>query len=99
MVPDIQVIGKGLGAGVQLIAAILCNQCVVNTISAGLGYFSHSHTYKNHAIVCDISNEVLNIIRGLLANIEAQGRLLGSLLRKGLEEHPNVGDIRRIGLF
>jgi adenosylmethionine-8-amino-7-oxononanoate aminotransferase len=92
-------IGKALGAGVQPIAATLCNQRVVNAISAGSGYFAHGHTYENHAIVCAVGNEVLNIIRGLIPNIEAQGQLLGSLLREGLEKHPNVGNIRGMGLF
>jgi adenosylmethionine-8-amino-7-oxononanoate aminotransferase len=99
VVPDIEVMGKALGAGLQPIAAMLCNKRVVDAISAGLGYFAHGHTYENHAIVCAVGNEVLSIIRGLLANIEAQGRLLGLLLREGLEEHPNVGDIRGMGLF
>jgi adenosylmethionine-8-amino-7-oxononanoate aminotransferase len=91
--------GKALEAGLQPIAAMLYNKRIINAISAGLGYFAHSHTYENHAIVYTVGNEVLSIIRGLLTNIEAQGRLLGLLLRKGLEEHPNIGDIRRIGLF
>jgi adenosylmethionine-8-amino-7-oxononanoate aminotransferase len=99
VVPDIEVMGKALGAGVQPIAAMLCNQRVVNAISAGSGSFAHGHTYENHAIVCAVGNEVLSIIRGLLPNIEAQGQRLGSLLLEGLREHPNVGDIRGMGLF
>jgi adenosylmethionine-8-amino-7-oxononanoate aminotransferase len=98
VVPDIKVMGKGLGAGVQPIAAMLCNQRVFDAISAGSG-FSHGHTYENHAAICAAGNAVLDIIQGLLPNIEAQERLLGSLLREVLEGHPNVGDIRGIGMF
>jgi acetylornithine/succinyldiaminopimelate/putrescine aminotransferase len=98
VVPDIQVMGKGLGAGVQPVAAMLCNRRVADAISASSG-FAHGHTYDNHPVVCAVGNAVLNIIQGLLSNIEAQGRLLGSLLREGLEDHPNVGDIRGKGLL
>jgi len=44
VVPDIEVMGKALGAGLQPIAATLCNKHVVDAISAGLGYFAHGHT-------------------------------------------------------
>jgi adenosylmethionine-8-amino-7-oxononanoate aminotransferase len=99
VVPDIEIMGKALGAGVQPIAATLFTQRVLATISAGSGYFVHGHTYENHPIVCAVGNKVLNMIRDLLPNIEAQGRLLGSLLREGLQGHPNVGEIRGVGLF
>jgi adenosylmethionine-8-amino-7-oxononanoate aminotransferase len=72
----------------QPIAAMLYNKRVVNAISAGLGYFAHSYTYENHAIVCAVSNQVLNEIRGLLANID----LLVKQLKKMWEEHEREQD-------
>ncbi|KAH7061865.1 pyridoxal phosphate-dependent transferase [Paraphoma chrysanthemicola] len=97
--PDIQTMGKSLGAGVQPIAAMMCNKRVDEVISAGSGSFVHGHTYEGHPIVCAVGNVVLNTIRRLQPNIEAQGRLLGVLVREGLKEHPNIGDVRGIGLF
>lgn len=35
----------------------------------------------------------------LLENVEKQGEYLGEKLKAKLSDHPNVGDIRGVGLF
>ena len=101
VVPDIQVVGKGLGAGIVPIAAMLCNRRVVDVLRNGSGSFTHGYTYQNHPVVCAAGLEVLKIIHNekLLSNVRQLGPLLGSLLYESLKHHPNVGDIRGRGFF
>lgn len=52
--PDIQTIGKGLGAGYQPISGILVGQKVHDVIKAGSekNAFLSGHTYQGHSIGC-----------------------------------------------
>ncbi|KFY02552.1 hypothetical protein O988_02082 [Pseudogymnoascus sp. VKM F-3808] len=99
--PDLQMIGKGLGGGYQPIAGVIVGKDVVQGIKTGTGCFIHGQTYQAHPIACAASLAVQRIIRldGLLSNVQKRGLYLSDLLRKGLGSHRNVGDIRREGLF
>jgi adenosylmethionine-8-amino-7-oxononanoate aminotransferase len=99
--PDIQVLGKGLGAGEQVIAAVLCNKRIENTIRDGSGQFAHGFTFQNNALACTAGHEVLRIIRDdrLLDNVNRLAPVLMSGLVEELGNHPNVGDIRGEGFF
>lgn len=100
-VPDIQMIGKGLGGGFEPIAGILLGPECVNAISNGSGSFKHGQTYQAHPTVCAAAFAVQKIIKrdNLLNNVQTQGTYLETLLRKALSTHRNVGDIRGKGLF
>lgn len=101
VVPDLQTIAKGLGAGYAPIAGLLFNKRVVDTLMQGTGAFSHSQTYQGHPVSCAAAYKVQTIIRddNLLANVRAMGEYLGQLLHEKLGSHPHVGDIRGRGLF
>jgi adenosylmethionine-8-amino-7-oxononanoate aminotransferase len=101
VVPDIQTIGKALGAGYESAAGMLVGEKVANVLKWGTGVFKHGHTYQNHPIVAAVALEVLQIIDdpGLRENVRQQGELLSHLLKKRLSSHANVGDIRGRGLF
>lgn len=101
VVPDIQTIGKGLGAGYQPIAAMLINKRVLKVLEENTGQFIHGQTYQAMPVQAAAALEVQRIIREehLLANVLKQGTLLGELLKGILDYHPNVGDIRGQGLF
>ena len=101
IVPDIQSIGKGLGGGYVPVAGLLIGHRVVDALDKGTGVFVHGQTYQSHAMVCAGALTVLNIVQsdGLIGNVKAQGVLLETLLREGLENHPYVGNIRGRGLF
>jgi len=99
--PDIQAIGKGLGAGYQAIAGILIAKHVVEALATGSGAFVHGHTYQAHPVACAAALEVQRIIRedDLLAKVRANGLWLERLLRDRFGSHPHIGDIRGRGLF
>jgi adenosylmethionine-8-amino-7-oxononanoate aminotransferase len=98
---DIIVIAKGLGAGLQPIAATLASQKVVGAIETGSGLLAHGQTYMSHPVACAAALAVLKAIddEDLLANVAARGAQLRELLVARLGQHPHVGDIRGRGLF
>jgi adenosylmethionine-8-amino-7-oxononanoate aminotransferase len=101
VVPDLQTMAKGLGAGYAPIAALLVNRHVVDTLTQGTGAFSHSQTYQGHPVACAAACRVQKIIQedNLLPNVCEMGKYLGQLLHQKFGDHPNVGDIRGRGLF
>lgn len=101
VIPDIQTMGKGLGGGFLPIAALLINAKVVAGLQRGSGRFSHGQTYQGHPVACAAALAVQKTIRkaNLLANVQEMGTLLHTLLLERLGSHPNVGDIRGMGLF
>jgi len=101
VVPDLQTIGKGMGAGYQPIAAVLISEKVVNTLRDGTGQFIHGQTYQGMPVQAAAALEVQRIKRelNLIENVQIQGEYLGKLLKSRLGTHPNVGDIRGKGLF
>ncbi|PGH06089.1 hypothetical protein AJ79_06623 [Helicocarpus griseus UAMH5409] len=101
VVPDIQAVGKGLGGGYAPVSGLLISERIVDAIDKGTGSFRHGQTYQGHPIACAAALAVQKIIKqqNLLENVRKMGSLLESLLREGLGDHPNVGDIRGKGLF
>ena len=101
VVPDIQVIAKGLGGGYQPIGGILVQGRVIAAIRDGSGGFMHGHTYQAHPMACAAALAVQEVIDGenLLANVTAMGALLEAGLTERLGNHRHVGDIRGRGLF
>lgn len=101
VVPDLQTIGKGLGAGYQPIAAVLISPKVVAALRNGSGQFVHGQTYQGMPVQAAAALEVQRIIRqeNLMENVRTQGVYLEERIKALLGNHPNVGDIRGRGLF
>ena len=73
---DIIVIAKGLGAGLQPIAATLASQKIVAAIEEGSGLLAHGQTYMSHPVACAAALAVLKAIddENLLANVARAAR-------------------------
>jgi hypothetical protein len=99
VVPDIEVVAKGLGAGYQPIGAMLVQPRIVDALRRGSGFFQHGHTYLGHPVACAAALAVQREIRPLLAKVRSDGLRLHGLLEQRLGPHPNVGDLRGRGLF
>ena len=101
VVPDIQMIAKGLGGGYQPIGGILFGDKIMRAMRAGSGVHQHGHTYSAHPVACAAALAVQQVIaeEGLLANVVARGAQLEALLRARFADHPNVGEVRGRGLF
>jgi len=100
-VPDLAVLGKGLGAGYVPVAAVLARRHVVEAIAAGSGLITGGHTYSANPLAAAVALAVVDItIRDRLP--ERARRLepiLGAALRDLMESHPHVGDVRGLGLL
>jgi adenosylmethionine-8-amino-7-oxononanoate aminotransferase len=101
IVPDLMTIAKGLGGGFQPIGAVLAQRTIVDTMSAGSGFFQHGHTYLGHPVACAAALAVQKVIErdGLLAKVRERGALFGRMLRERFADHRHVGDVRGRGLF
>jgi len=99
VVPDLEIVAKGLGAGYQPIGAVLVNGAIVDAVRAGSGFFQHGHTYLGHPVACAAALAVQREVRPLLPQVRAHGERLFTLLHARLGTHPNVGDLRGRGLF
>ncbi|EAT90232.2 hypothetical protein HBI56_046540 [Parastagonospora nodorum] len=103
VVPDIQMVGKGLAGGYAMISAVLFGHDIVNAFryGPGNGAFAHGHTFQNFPRACAAGLKVQQIIEdgNLIGNVRKMGALLRNKLEQGLKYHPFVGDIRGQGLF
>ncbi|KXS95073.1 hypothetical protein AC578_9571 [Pseudocercospora eumusae] len=101
VVPHLQTVAKGLGAGYEPIGALLVHNSVVDALDAGTKAFVHSQTYQGHPVACAASLEVQKVIKEekLIENVRELGPYLGQLLRDELGEHRHVGDIRGRGFM
>jgi adenosylmethionine-8-amino-7-oxononanoate aminotransferase len=103
VVPDLQVVGKGLAGGYQAISAVFVNHKIANAFldGPGTGVFSHGHTFQNFPQACAAGLAVQKIIQDeeLLKRVKSQGNFLQQRLMKRLEHHPHVGDVRGKGFL
>jgi adenosylmethionine-8-amino-7-oxononanoate aminotransferase len=99
--PDLQAIAKGLGGGFQPVGAVLVATKIVDALRKGSGMFQHGHTYIGHAAGAAAALAVQRVIKreGLLEKVRTDGAYFAKALRRALDPHPNVGDIRGRGFF
>jgi adenosylmethionine-8-amino-7-oxononanoate aminotransferase len=104
--PDLQPIGKGLGAGYLPLAAVLIGnkvQQVFEKHSRGANAFVSGHTFQDHPMSCASALTVQKIVSrdGLVANCDRMGRRLVEELHSHLPQpfQSFGGSIRGAGLF
>jgi adenosylmethionine-8-amino-7-oxononanoate aminotransferase len=101
MVPDLAVLGKGLGAGYQPIGAVLAREHVVRRLRDGSGAFQHGHTYMGHPVAAAAALAVQKVIQRdcLLGAVTVRGASFRRMLKEAFGAHPHVGDIRGRGML
>ena len=101
VVPDIQVVAKGVTGGYAPISMMLMKQRVVDVIDAGSGVWNHGHTFSSHPVSSAAGVAVQRVIEreGLVKNAACMGDRMGKGLKAALASHPHVGDIRGRGLM
>ncbi len=97
VVPDMLVIGKGLGGGVLPLAALIAREDLDVAANRALGHYTH----EKSPVACAAA---LATIRYLEENSLADhARQLGEYalgrMREMMERHPLIGDVRGLGLF
>ncbi len=97
VVPDMLVIGKGLGGGVFPLAALLAREELNLAADKALGHYTH----EKSPVACAAALAAIEVIEeeGLLQNASRIGEFalerLGALEKK----HSLVGDVRGLGLL
>lgn len=98
--PDLQVIGKGLGAGYQPISGMLIAHKVHERIEAASSTqpFVSGHTYQGHSIGCAaaLATQQTIIKDDLLENVKLMSERLRETLTRST---PCLKEVRGLGLF
>ena len=102
--PDIMCISKGLTNGYMAMAVT----CTTDEIYDGFygDYqdnvaFMHSHTYAGNPLAASVANATLKIIErdNILEDANEKAIWLNNRFHEIFDDHPNVGEIRQMGLI
>lgn len=101
--PDIMCISKGLTGGYMPMAITITTNKIYNAFYADYSEgkaFMHSHTYSGNPLGCSAALAVLEQFKTkpILETAHETALYLTSALNEALLDHPNVGEIRHIGL-
>lgn len=94
--PDVLITAKGLASGFPL-SAIAAPTALMEKARPG----SQGGTYGGNAVACAAALATLQVIRDedLVANAARQGARLNEGLQKVAADHPEIGDVRGLGLM
>ncbi len=97
IVPDILVIGKGLGGGIIPFAAMIAREGLNIMADRALGHYTH----EKNPVAAAAALATIEVIEteGVLANVRAQSEYALQRLRAMKEKHPLIGDVRGLGLM
>ncbi len=94
--PDIMTVAKGIASGLPL-SGVFSPLDLMKKWDVG----SHGGTFGGNAVACAAGAATIRVIRdeGMLRNASERGIQLMTGLRKLQEEHPEIGDVRGLGLM
>ena len=97
VVPDMLVIGKGLGGGILPLAALIAREDLDVAADRALGHYTH----EKSPVACAAALATIDFIetQGLVEHARELGRTTLERLREMKERHPLIGDVRGLGLF
>jgi 4-aminobutyrate aminotransferase len=97
VVPDMLVLGKGLGGGVFPLAALLARESLNVATRTALGHYTH----EKNPVACAAGLATLDILRDerLPEHAAALGERAMVRMREMALRHPLIGDIRGRGLL
>jgi adenosylmethionine-8-amino-7-oxononanoate aminotransferase len=98
--PGLILVGKGVASGYAPLGAVLISSRVAEAFAKGSGAFQHGFTYQAHPVSTTAGNAVLDYLEDhkLFERVPPAAERLRAALRP-LEAHPNVGEIRGLGLL
>jgi len=98
--PDVLVSGKGLAGGYAPLCGVYATEAVVAPLAEQRQDVMF-HTFAGAPSACAAADVVLDILEreDLVARCERMGALLRQRLEETVGDHPNVGEIRGLGLM
>ncbi|MCO6409294.1 aminotransferase [Hoeflea alexandrii] len=102
--PDFMTIAKGLTSAYAPLSGSVISQRVFDVLMQGsddFGALAHGWTYSAHPVSCAAGIATLNLVDelGLLGNASSTGPYLLQRLRDAVGSHPNVAEVRGVGLM
>jgi 4-aminobutyrate aminotransferase len=97
VVPDILVIGKGLGGGVMPMAAIIAREGLNIAGDRALGHYTH----EKNPVACAAALATISYIEKhkLAENAQQVGNFAVERMKEMMKKHPIIGDVRGLGLL
>jgi len=97
VIPDIVVLGKGLGGGIIPLAGIIAREDLDIAADRALGHFTH----EKNPVACAAALATIDYIEKnhLVAHARDLGRYSLDRLREMKQRHALIGDVRGLGLF
>jgi len=97
VVPDMLVIGKGLGGGIFPLAALIARSDLDITPDRALGHYTH----EKNPVACAAAIATIECLEddNLLANAKNMGDHAMSGMREMMQRHKMVGAVRGLGLL
>ncbi len=97
VVPDILVIGKGLGGGIFPLAAIIAREGFDVAGDRALGHYTH----EKNPVACAAALATIEYIENhnLADHARELGRYALARMTEMMERHPLIGDVRGLGLL
>lgn len=97
VVPDILVIGKGLGGGILPLAAVIAREDLDVAADRALGHYTH----EKSPVACAAALATIKYIEEhkLAENARQMGRYAVERMETMMKNHPLIGDVRGLGLL
>jgi 4-aminobutyrate aminotransferase len=97
VVPDMLVLGKGLGGGIFPLAALLAHESLNLAAHTALGHYTH----EKNPVACAAGLATLQVIEeeSLVTNAQDLGETTLAHLHELAGRHPLVGGVRGLGLL
>lgn len=98
VVPDVLVLGKGLGGGVLPLAAVICKEEFNEKVkNIAIGHYTH----EKNPVLCAAGLATLKFIeeKKLIAHAKTQGDYVMQKLKEMKEKFQGIGDVRGQGLL
>ena len=99
--PDLIQFAKAITSGYFPLGGIGVSDEITKTMEDSGKPFMHAYTYSAHPVGCAIANAMLDVIdkEDFPGQAATKGKRLLDGLKDALGDHPNVGDIRGLGLM
>ena len=97
IVPDMLVLGKGLGGGIFPLAALLAREGLNVAATTALGHYTH----EKNPVACAAGLATLAVIEEekLVEHARELGQYAMGQMRRMAERHPLIADVRGLGLL
>lgn len=99
--PDLIQFAKAITSGYFPLGGVGISDQIADVLNDSNAPWMHAYTYSSHPVGCAVALAMLNIIEAedFVEQAKTKGKYLLVKLKDTLMDHPNVGDVRGLGLM